>query len=108
VTAPAVLNGRKVSIQCFGQLEVTAHSGDTARALLQEWREDVLSRTAGRVYFSFEGDYQLLALLEERLPSGESADHWRSLAERCRFENPATRGFPQRHLEKRAQSVKFP
>ena len=108
VTAPAVLNGRKVSIQCFGQLEVTAHSGDTARALLQEWREDVLSRTAGRVYFSFEGDYQLLALLEERLPSGESADHWRSLAERCRVENPATRGFPQRHLEKRAQSVKFP
>jgi hypothetical protein len=108
VTAPAVLNGRKASIQCFGQLEVTTHGGDTARALLQEWREDVLSRTAGRVYFSFEGDYQLLALLEERLPSGQSADHWRSLAERCRAQNPGTRNVPQRHLEKRAQSVKFP
>jgi hypothetical protein len=75
--------------------------------LLQEWREDLLRRTAGRIYPSFQGDYQLLALLEEQLPSGESADHWRLLAERCRDEDPVMRGIP-RHLQKMAQSVSFP
>jgi hypothetical protein len=107
VTAPAILSGRKAQIQHFGQLDVTTYRGATARALLQEWNDDLLSRTAGRVYAPFEGDYQLLALLEERVSSGQSADHWRSLAERCRAQNPAARDVP-RHLEKATRAVIFP
>ena len=107
VTGPAILNGRTASIRQFGQVEVTIHRGKTARALLEEWREDLLHRTAGRVYAPFQNDYQLLALLEERLPSGKSADHWRSLAERCRAESPAARDVP-RHLEKATRAVIFP
>jgi hypothetical protein len=103
----ATSRGREASIQDFGQLEVTVYRGDTARALLQEWREDLLRRTAGRMYPSFQGDYQLLALLEQQLPSGESADHWRLLAERCRDEDPVMQGIPP-HLKKIAQSVPFP
>ncbi len=80
------------------------YRGKTARALLQEWREDLLHRTAGRVYAPFQNDYQLLALLEERLPSGQSADHWRSLAESCRSESPAARDVPS-HLEKATRAV---
>ena len=53
-------------VQQFGQAEVTCYRGKTARALL-----------------------------EERLPSGQSADHWRSLAERCRAESPAARNVPR-------------
>jgi len=83
VTSPGGLKGRKARIQDFGQLEVAIHSGDTTRALLQEWREDLLLRTAGRVAAPFHHDYQLLALMEELLPSGQSPDHWRYLAERC-------------------------
>ena len=98
---------REARIQDFGQIEVAVYRGDTARALLQEWREDLLRRTAGRIYPSFQGDYQLLALLEEQLPSGQLADHWRLLAERCRAEDPVMRGIP-RHLQKMAQSVSFP
>src|SRR6266403_849811 len=104
---PGTLRGREARIQDFGQVEVTAYRGDTARALLQEWHEDLLRRTAGRIYPSFQGDYQLLALLEEQLPSGELADHWRLLAERCRAEDPVMRDIP-RHLQKIAQSVSFP
>jgi hypothetical protein len=104
---PDTLRGREARIQDFGQLEVTVYRGDTARALLQEWREDLLRRTAGRIYPSFQGDYQLLALLEEQLPSGQLADHWRLLAERCRAEDPIMRDIP-RHLQKIAQSVPFP
>ena len=63
--------GREERIQDFGEVEVTEYRGDTARALLQEWREDLLRRTAGRICPSFQNDYQLLALLEEQLPSGE-------------------------------------
>jgi hypothetical protein len=107
VTGPATLNGRKAHVRHFGQAEVTTYSGKTARERLQEWREDLLHRTAGRVYAPFQNDYQLLALLEERLPSGQSADHWRSLAERCRAEDPAARGVP-RHLEKATRAVIFP
>ena len=107
VTGPAILNGRTASIRQFGQAEVTIYRGKTARALLEEWREDLLHRTAGRVYAPFQNDYQLLALLEERLPSGQSADHWRSLAERCRGESPAARDIP-RHLEKATRAVIFP
>ena len=106
-SGPGTLRGREASIQDFGQLEVTVYRGDTARALLQEWREDLLRRTAGHIYPSFQGDYQLLALLEEQLPSGQLADHWRLLAERCRAEDPVMRGIP-RHLQKMAQSVSFP
>jgi hypothetical protein len=106
-SGPGALRGREARIQDFGEVEVTVYRGDTARALLQEWREDLLRRTAGRIYPSFQGDYQLLALLEEQLPSGESADHWRLLAERCRDEDPVMRGIP-RHLQKMAQSVSFP
>lgn len=107
VTAPPMLNGRKASVRQFGQVEVTMYKGKTARELLQEWREDLLQRTAGRVYAPFQGDYQLLALLEERSPSGQSPVHWRSLAERCRAENPAARDVP-RHLEKATRAVIFP
>jgi hypothetical protein len=103
----ATSRGREASIQDFGQLEVTVYRGDTARALLQEWREDLLRRTAGRIYPSFQNDYQLLALLEEQLPSGQSADHWRLLAERCRVEDPVMRGIPP-HMLKQARSVSFP
>jgi hypothetical protein len=107
VTRPPMLNGRTASIRQFGQLEVTRYKGKTARELLQEWREDLLHRTAGRVCAPFQNDYQLLALLEERLPSGQSADDWRSLAERCRAENPAARDVP-RNLEKATRAVIFP
>jgi hypothetical protein len=107
VTGLGVLNGRKAPIQCFGRLEVTTYSGDTARVLLQEWREDLLRRTGGRVVAPFQGDYQLLALIEERLPSGQSADHWRSLAERCRAQSTTERYVP-RHLLKATRSVIFP
>ena len=106
-SGPSTLRGREAPIQDFGQVEVTVYRGDTARALLQEWREDLLRRTAGRIYPSFQGDYQLLALLEEQLPSGQSSDQWRLLAERCRAEDPVMRGIP-RHLLKMAQSVSFP
>ncbi|MFL6597710.1 MAG: hypothetical protein ACJ8KF_07060 [Chthoniobacterales bacterium] len=106
-SGPGTLRGGEARIQDFGQVEVTVYRGDTARALLQEWREDLLRRTAGRIYPSFQGDYQLLALLEEQLPSGQLADHWRLLAERCRAEDPVMRGIP-RHLQKMAQSVSFP
>ncbi len=107
VTFPPILNGRTASIRRFGRLEVAIYRGNTARVLLQEWREDLLRRTAGRVYVAFQNDYQLLALLEERLPSGQSADHWRSLAESCRAQSPSARYVP-RHLQKAERSVIFP
>ena len=106
-SGPGTLRGREARIQDFGQVEVTVYRGDTARALLQEWREDLLRRTAGRIYPSFQNDYQLLALLEEQLPSGQLADHWRLLAERCRDEDPVMRGIPP-HMLKQARSVAFP
>ena len=99
--------GREARIQDFGQLEVTVYRGDTERALLQEWREDLLRRTAGRIYPSFQGDYRILELLEKELPSGQVADHWRLLAERCRTEDPVMLGIPP-HMQKQAQSVAFP
>jgi hypothetical protein len=107
VTGRGAPRGRKAPVQRFGQAEVTIYSGNTARALLQQWREDLLYRTAGRVIAPFQGDYQLLALLEEWLPSGRSADHWHSLAERCRAQSPAARGVP-RHLQKTSRAVMFP
>ena len=106
-SGPGTLRGREARIQEFGQVEVTVYYGDTVRSLLQEWREDLSRRTAGRVYPIFQGDYQLLALLEEQVPSGQSADHWRLLAKRCRDEDPVMRGIPP-HLLKMAQSVLFP
>lgn len=106
-SGPGALRGREARIEDFEEIEVTVYRGDTARALLQEWREDLLRRTAGRIYPTFQGDYQLLALLEEQLPSGEVADHWRLLAERCRAEDLVMCDIP-RHLQKIAQSVAFP
>jgi hypothetical protein len=106
-SGPGTSGGREAPIQDFGLVQVTVYRGDTTRALLQEWREDLLRRTAGRIYPSFQGDYQLLALLEEQLSSGQLADHWRLLAERCRVEDPVMRGIPP-HLQKMAQSVSFP
>ena len=103
----ATSRGREASIQDFGQLEVTVYRGDTARALLQAWREDLLHRTAGRIYPSLQGDYQLLELLEKELSPGQLADHWRLLAERCRVEDPVMRGIPP-HMLKQARSVSFP
>jgi hypothetical protein len=106
-SGPGTSGGREALVQDFGRLELTVYRGDTARALLQQWREDLLRRTAGRIYPCFQGDYQLLALLEEQLPSGQSADHWRLLAERCRAEDPVMRDIPP-HLQKIAQSLPFP
>ncbi len=104
---PNTLRSGEVRTQDFGEVEVTVYSGDTNRALLQEWREDLLRRTAGHIYPSFQGDYEILALLEKELPSGQSADHWRLLAERCRTEDPVMRGIPP-HMQKQARSVSFP
>jgi uncharacterized membrane protein len=127
VTGPSVLYGRKASIRDFERLEVTTYSGHTARELLQRWREDLLlrtearvvarelleqrrenwlRRTEGRVAPPCQNDYQLLALLEESLPSGHSADHWRSLAERCSAQ-PLSEYVPQ-HALKAIRSVRFP
>jgi hypothetical protein len=107
VTGLGVPNGRKAPVHRFGRLEVTTYSGDTAGALLRKWREDLVRRTAGRVVAPFQGDYRLLALIEERIPSGQSADHWRSLAERCRAQSPSERDVP-RHLVKATRAVIFP
>jgi len=107
VTGRGNLTGRTTTIRDFGRAEVTIYTSATARELLQQWREDLLHRTAGWVIAPFQNDYQLLALLEERLPSGQSADHWRSLAERCRAQSPAARDVP-RHLEKATRAVIFP
>jgi hypothetical protein len=106
VTGPSVLAGRKAPIRRFGALEVTTYSGHTARELLEQWREDLLRRTEGRVYGPFHNDYQLLALLEDRLPSGQSADHWRSLAEQCDAQRPSQ--YVPRHLLKATRAVIFP
>jgi hypothetical protein len=107
VTGRGARKGRTATIRDFGMAEVTIYSGKTARALLEKWREDLLRRTAGRISPPVQGDYQLLALLEERLPSGQSADHWRTLAESCRSQSPAARDVPH-HLEKAKRAVIFP
>jgi hypothetical protein len=105
VTGLGLLHGRTVPIQRFGQLDVATYSGDTARALLQEWREDLVRRTSDRIFAPFQGDYRLLALIEEQLPSGQSADHWRSLADRCRALSERS---IQPHLLKSTRTVMFP
>jgi hypothetical protein len=107
VTGPGFLKDRKAPVRRFGKSEVTIYGGDTARALLQQWYADLLHRTAGSIVAPFQGDYQLLALLEEALPSGHSADQWRSLAESCRVQRSSTRYIPH-HLQKAVQSVPFP
>jgi hypothetical protein len=107
VNGPGNSAGGGPRVQDFGELEVTIYRADTVRALLQEWRDDVIRRTAGHIYPSFQGDYELLALLAKELPSGQSADHWRLLAERCRAEDPVMRGIPP-HMQKQARSVAFP
>jgi hypothetical protein len=108
VTGLAILNGRKAPVRHFGQLEVTTYQGATARALLQEWSDDLISRTHGVISPLFETDYQLIALLEEQLSSEQSADHWRSLAEHCRALNPARSSEVPHHLEKVTRAVVFP
>jgi hypothetical protein len=107
VTGPGSLKDRKAPVRRFGRLEVTIYGGDTARGLLQQWRADLLLRTAGHIAVPFQGDYQLLAVLEAVLPSGHSADQWRSMAESCRVQRPSTRYIP-RHLQKAVRSVAFP
>ena len=107
VTGPGVSLGRKARVKHFGQIEITLYSGNTPRALLQKWRDDLLLRTAGRIAAPFQGDYELLAVIEERLPSGESADHWRSLADRCRGLSPGNHEVP-RHLQAATRVVRFP
>jgi len=127
VTGPSVLDRRKVSVRRFERLEVTTYSGGTAQELLQQWREDLLlrteepvvaqelleqwregwlRRTEGRLAPPCQNDYQLLALLEESLPSGQSADHWRSLAERCSAQ-PLSDYVPEHEL-KAIRSIRFP
>ena len=100
-SGPRTLRGREARVHGFGQVEVAIYRGDTTRTLLQEWREDLLRRMAGHIYPSFQNDYQLLELLGKELPSGQSADHWRLVAQRCRDEDPAMRGIP-RHMLKQA------
>ena len=107
VTGPGVSQGRKTRVKHFGKIEIAIYNGRTPRALLQQWRNDLLLRTAGRVVPPFQGDYELLGVIEERLPSGESADHWRSLADRCRDLSPGAREIP-RHLQNAIQAVRFP
>src|SRR5215475_601345 len=107
VTRLDIPTGRKAPIRDFGAMGVTIYSGRTPRVLLERWREDLLDRTAGRVVWTFESYYQLLALLEERLSSGQSADHWRSRAESCRAQNPYLRDVPT-HLQKAMRAVLFP
>ncbi len=127
VTGPSALDRRKVSVRRFDRLEVTTYSGRTAQELLQQWREDLLfrtearvvaqelldqwreqwlRRTEGRLAAPCQNDYQLLALLEESLPSGQSADHWRSLAEHCSAQ-PLSEYVPQHEL-KAIRSIRFP
>jgi hypothetical protein len=107
ITRLDLANGHKAPVRRFGAMEVTIYSGRTPRTLLARWREDLLDRTAGRVVWPFESYYQLLALLEERLSSRQSADHWRSLAESCRAQNPYLRDVPK-HLQKAMRAVVFP
>src|SRR3954447_11418266 len=127
VTGPSALDRRKVSVRRFDRLEVTTYSGRTAQQLLQQWREDLLfrtearvvaqelldqwreqwlRRTEGRLAAPCQNDYQLLALLEESLPSGQSSDHWRSLAEHCGAQ-PLSEYVPQHEL-KAIRSIRFP
>jgi hypothetical protein len=100
--APAVPGSpaRQMSVQRFGQLEITTYGGNTARALLENWREDLLRRADDRIDENLQDDYELLALIEERLPSGQSPDHWRLLAERCRELSPAARHIPPQILRR--------
>ena len=72
---PGVSQGRKTRVKHFGKIEIAIYNGRTPRALLQQWRSDLLLRTGGRVVPPFQGDYELLGAIEERLPSGESANH---------------------------------
>jgi hypothetical protein len=106
VTGPSLLEGHKAPVRRFKGLEVTTYRGNTARELLQQWREDLLRRTEGRVAAPFRNDYQLLALVEEQMPSGQPADHWRELAERCGAQRPSE--YVPNHLLKATRGVMFP
>ena len=98
------LMARKTRVQRFGPFEIVIYSGKTARTLLQEWRDDLLCRTADRVDENFQHDYQLLALIDERFPSGQSADHWRLLAERC--VDQTKRYIPPQLLKRRSHATR--
>jgi len=93
VTSPGNLKGRMARVRNFGDIEVAIYRGATERALLQEWREDLLVRTAGRIAASFHNDYQLLVLIDDLLPSDQPPDHWRCLAERCAAPSPIQRSL---------------
>jgi hypothetical protein len=82
-TTAASTKGREAPARTFENLEVATYEGKTVRELLEEWRQDLLFRTAGRIAPVLHNDYELLALIEELLPSNESPDHWRYLADRC-------------------------
>jgi hypothetical protein len=99
VTPSGPLKGRKAPVKRFERIEVTIYDGDTARALLQRWREDLLSRTAGRIAPGLQDDYEVIALLEERLHSSQSAEHWRLLAARCREQTEVAREVPRQLLK---------
>lgn len=96
--AVAGSTARQVPVQRFRQLEIATYAGNTAGTLLEEWRQDLLRRTEHRIDANLQDDYQLLALIEEQLPSGQSPDHWRLLAERCRELTPAARHLPPQIL----------
>ena len=102
ITGRGSIKDRTIPIQEFRRIEVAILSGKAPRQLLQEWREDLLRRTGGRVSSSFQTDYQVLALIDETIPSGQSPDRWRFLAERCRSQNPSVRYLPLQQLLKSA------
>ena len=96
---------RETQVQRFGSFEIAIYSDKNARTLLQHWRNDLLCRTADRIDENFQQDYQLLALIDERLPSGQSADHWRLLAERC-FDQPKRYIPPPQLLKRRSDATR--
>jgi hypothetical protein len=99
VTPSGVLKGRKTPVKRFARIEVTIYDGETARTLLQKWREDLRTRTAGKIAPGLQDDYEVLALIEEGLHSDQSAEHWQLLAARCREQTEVARHVPRQRLK---------
>jgi hypothetical protein len=99
VTPSGVLKGRKTPVKRFARIEITIYHGETVRRLLQKWREDLLTQTAGKIAPGLQDDYEVLALIEERLHSDQSAEHWQLLAARCREQTEVARHEPRQRLK---------
>ena len=82
VTGPGFLNGSEGARPAFRASQKLQSIAAIPRGRCSRNGEKICCVELRAVlYAPFQDDYQLLALLEERLPSGQSADHWRSLAE---------------------------